>query len=244
MVPSTPQRRSGNSSRVNLLISFVVHAVVVGALTFFAAREGLLGTELKKIAVQMVKEKPPEPEKPKEPEKPVEKPADPEKAPDPEPDPEPETTPPPATANPTPPPTTTANAGIAAPPAIAPPANAMPAFVFGGGRAVQSSSDPVQVYRGLLEFALRARWNRPTDLADTLFVAEVEVAVDGSGRIRDPEWRKGSGNERWDASVRAAIAATPSLTRPPPTHFPPRVLVRFDVQEEVAEATPTDLGSP
>ena len=71
MVPSSSQRRSGNSSRINLLISFVVHAVVVGALTFFAAREGLLGTELKKIAVQMVKEKPPEPEKPKEPEKPA-----------------------------------------------------------------------------------------------------------------------------------------------------------------------------
>jgi len=35
-------------------------------LTYFAAREGLLGKELRKIAVEMVREKPPEPEKPAE----------------------------------------------------------------------------------------------------------------------------------------------------------------------------------
>lgn len=229
MIPQSQPRQRRNSSRTNLLISLVFHSAIVIALTYFAAREGLLGKELRKIAVQMVKEKPPEPQKPKEPEKPKEELPKPE---EPTPTPEPAQTPPPAT----PPPTTTAApppANLTAPPSVAPPANAMPAFVFGGGRTVQSSSDPVEVYRGLIEFALRAKWNRPTDLADSLFVAEAEVAVDRTGRVSDPVWKKGSGNERWDASVKQVLATATTLTRPPPTNFPPRVLVRFDVQEVV-----------
>lgn len=232
MIPQAPRRSPGNSSRVNLLISAVFHGVIVAALAYFAAREGLLGKELRKIAVELVREKPPEPPKPKEPEKPRDPAPIPEKPPEPTPE-----TPPPATV---PAPETTAAptappppSGLAAPPAIAPPAAALPAFTFGGGRAVESSSDPVQVYRGLLEYALRSKWNRPPDVADTLLVAEVEIAVDRAGRLGDPSWKKGSGNERWDATVRDAIARTPSLTRPPPTNFPPRVLVRFDVQEVV-----------
>jgi len=65
MLPQTPPEPEQNSTRVNLLISLVFHVTVLLALTFFAAREGLLGKQLKKIAVEMVKETPPE--KPKEP---------------------------------------------------------------------------------------------------------------------------------------------------------------------------------
>ncbi|MFN0068351.1 MAG: TonB C-terminal domain-containing protein, partial [Limisphaerales bacterium] len=121
-----------------------------------------------------------------------------------------------------------------APPAVAPPAAQLPSFVFEGGRAVQSSADPAQVYKGLVEYALRSRWNRPADVSDNLFVVEIELSVDRAGRLSDPAWKKSSGHAAWDASVRAAIAATPAVSRPPPTNFPPRVLVRFDVQE-VAE---------
>jgi hypothetical protein len=60
-------------------------------------------------------------------------------------------------------------------------------------------------------------------------VAEVEVQEDGAGRITNTSWKTGSGDERWDASVRKAIASTPSVNRPPPTGFPGRCLVRFDV---------------
>ena len=42
-----------------------------------------------------------------------------------------------------------------------------------------------------------------------------------------------SGHPRWDASVQAALAATKSISRPPPTNFPHQVIVRFDVQEVV-----------
>ena len=68
MVPQSKARKPRNSSKVNLLISMAFHGVVVLGLLYFAARQGLLGKTIKKIAVEMVKEK--KPEKPKEPEKP------------------------------------------------------------------------------------------------------------------------------------------------------------------------------
>jgi len=58
----------------------------------------------------------------------------------------------------------------------------------------------------------------------------VEVSVDKSGEISDPVWKKSSGIRQWDESVRLAIASTKKVNRPPPTNFPPRVVVRFDVE--------------
>ncbi len=68
MLPQSKSRKPRNSSKVNLLISLGFHSAIILVLVYFAAREGFLGKELKKIAVEMVKDKPPE--KPKEPEKP------------------------------------------------------------------------------------------------------------------------------------------------------------------------------
>lgn len=224
MVPQTQPRKRRNSQKVNLLISFTFHAAIVLALAYFAAREGLLGKQLKKIAVEMVKEKPPE--KPKEPDKPKTEPpkVEPPKVEPPKVATAPKTEAPRAA---TPPPSST----VAAPPPSAPPAADVPSFVFEGGKAVESVSDPVQLYKGFVEYALRSRWDRPADIADKDFVAEVEVTVARDGRVSNPDWKKTSGNARWDASVRAALAATTSISRQPPTNFPPRVLVRFDVQE-------------
>jgi len=47
---------------------------------------------------------------------------------------------------------------------------------------VESSSDPVEIYKGQLEYSLRSGWNRPEDLDDQSLVAEVEVAVDPRGK--------------------------------------------------------------
>jgi outer membrane biosynthesis protein TonB len=235
MIPQAPQRKRRNSSKVNLLISLVFHSVILLGLFYFAAREGLLGKQLKKIAVEMVKQ---EPEKPKEPE------PEPEKIPEPELQPEqpvlaetPRVEAPPTTVA-APPPANT----VTAPPAVAPPSASVPSFVFEGGRAVQSSSDPVQLYKGSVEYALRSKWDRPVDIADRHYVAEVEVSVDRDGRIGDPTWKRGSGDPRWDASVRAALAATPRMTRRPPTNFPSRILIRFDVQEEAEFSAPIPLS--
>ena len=60
MMPQTSPYTPRNSSRVNLLISFLFHSIIVLALVYLAAREGFLGNQLKKIAVEIVKEKQPQ----------------------------------------------------------------------------------------------------------------------------------------------------------------------------------------
>ena len=218
MQPQTQPRKPRNSSKVNLAISVTFHTVLVLALFYLAARQGFLGKQLQKISVEMVKEKPPE--KPKEPEKPkVETPK--------VETPKVET---PKLVEAAPPPTTVA--AVTAPPAVAPPSADLLAFEFEGGKAVETSSDAVQVYKGYLEYALRSKWNRPDNLADDNYVAEVDIAVNRAGDVSDPVWRKNSGDPKWDESVRKVFAAVSRLDHPPPTNFPPRVTIRFDVQGE------------
>src|SRR5258706_330746 len=114
------------------------------------------------------------------------------------------------------PPKETAGAPPSMAPAAAPAAVEMPSFSFEGGKEVQTSSDPGQIYKGLVEYSLRSRWNRPEDIDDHAYVAEVEVSVDGTGQITDPVWKKGSGDKRWDDSVRMAIAAAKGVDHAPP----------------------------
>ncbi len=214
MLPHTQARKKRNSSKVNLLISFIFHALIVVVGLYFAARGGLLGKQIQKISVEMIKEKPPE--KPKPLEKPkVEPPKEPPKMV--------------AAPKETPPREAPPAAG---PPTVAPPAAELPSFNFSGGRTVESSSDPVQLYKGLLEYAFRSKWDRPQNLHDDDYVAEVSVKVGPHGRVSDPVWLKGSGNSRWDDSVRRAIAKVTNLDSAPPTNFPPQVVIRFDVQQE------------
>jgi hypothetical protein len=215
MIPQSQPKKKKNSSKVNLTISAVVHGVIVVALIYFAAHEGYLGKKLKEITVYKVeKEKPPEkppekkPEPPKEQPKPVELPKVAE-----------------APKQQAAPPT-------AAPPVVAPPSADVPSFEFAGGKAVNSESDPVQLYKGYLEYALRSKWNRPDNLPDDNYVAEVAVNVDAQGNLRQSKWLKGSGDALWDASVKNVFKAVQQIDRRPPTNFPPNVTIRFDVQEE------------
>ena len=225
MMPQTSPPPEENSTKFNLLISLAFHLAIIFALVFFAAREGLLGRQLKKITIEMVKQTPPE--KPKEPVKPKVEP--------------PKLETPKLAAAPkietakleAPKPTGQAPpAALASAPApVAPPAAELPSFEFGGGKTVQTTSDPVLLYNAAVESALRSKWRRPTDIADDNFVAEVEVAVDHTGQLSDPVWKRGSGDSRWDESVRQAVSAAKAVDRPPPANFPSRVLVRFDVEE-------------
>ena len=217
MLPQTQPRKKRNSSRVNLLISFTFHALIVLVALYFAARGGLLGKQIQKISVEMIKEKPPE--KPKAPEKTK---VEPPKVEPPKVVAAPKVEPP---KEPAPPPT-------AAPPTVAPPAAELPSFAFEGGKAVETSSDPVQLYKGQVEYALRSKWDRPDNLKDNDYVAEVQLSVRRDGELSNPVWEKGSGNRIWDDSVRRALAAVTRMDRPPPTNFPPHIVVRFDVQEE------------
>ena len=67
-------------------------------------------------------------------------------------------------------------------------------------------------------------------MADDNYAVEVAVSVDKSGRLGTPVWQKGSGNPKWDETVRQVLNTVKSIDRPPPTNFPPNVTIRFDVQ--------------
>jgi hypothetical protein len=86
-----------------------------------------------------------------------------------------------------------------------------------------------------MEYLLHAKWERPEDMADDDFVAEVSVSVDPQGRLGPPVWLKGSGNAKWDDSVKAVFKQVKSFDRPPPTNFPASVVIRFDVLSEATE---------
>jgi protein TonB len=217
MLPHTQARKKRNSSKVNFFISFAFHATIALVVLYFAARQGWLGKQAQNLSVELVKKEKPK-EKPKEPEKPKEEPPKVVEAP------KPVETPKPVEEAKAPP--------AVAPPIVAPPAADLPSFEFEGGKAVVSSSDPVEIYKNAVEYAFRSKWNRPENMADDTYVAEVEVSVGRDGKISDPAWQKGSGNSRWDDSVRAAIAAVTNMATPPPTNFPPRITIRFDVQDE------------
>jgi outer membrane biosynthesis protein TonB len=223
MLPQSQKRVKRNSSKVNLLISLVFHGLIAVAVLYFAARSGVLGNKIKSLTVVMEKpaEKPKPPDKPKEQAPKVDVPKQVAKIDVPK-----------ETVQAPPPP---ANA-VEAPPAAAPPPADMNGFSFNeGGRQVDTETDPVQLYRRSLESEFRSRWNRPEDGDDHAFEAEVQISVDRSGQISNPVWIKGSGNSRWDDSVRKAIAQTKSIGRAPPTNFPPRVTVVFDVASESSE---------
>ena len=215
MIPQSQPRKVKNSSKVNLVISAVVHGALVIVLFYFAAREGFLGKKIQKISVEMVKEKPLE--KPKEPEKPKVEP----------PKMEPPKVEPPKVEE-----TKVAAPPTVAPPVVAPPPVEVPSFEFEGGKAVNSESDPVQLYKGYIEYTLRSKWNRPENLPDDNYVVEVGVTVDKQGGISHPVWQKGSGDAKWDDSVKEVFKVVPQIDRHPPTNFPPVVTIRFDVQEQ------------
>jgi outer membrane biosynthesis protein TonB len=213
------QRKKGNSSKVNLIISVTFHTVLVVAIVFFAAREGLLGKQFQKLTVVMVpKEKKPEPPKPKPDE------------PKPE-TPKPET---PKTVIPQP----KAQVAVAPPAAAGPPsvapaaaAGSLASFEFSdGAHAVESISNPNGVYKALVEHSLRTKWSRPENIADDNYAAEVELTIDKNGKILSTRWVSGSGDAVWDNSVKTAVAQTKSLSRPPPKGFPEKIIVRFDVE--------------
>jgi hypothetical protein len=56
--------------------------------------------------------------------------------------------------------------------------------------------------------------------------------VDKTGTLGSVAWQKGSGNDKWDQSVKDVFKTVQTIDRRPPTNFPPQVTIRFDVQEE------------
>jgi type IV secretory pathway VirB10-like protein len=214
--------RKRNSTKVNLVISVIFHSVIVLALFFFAAKQGMLGKKMKTLTAELVqKEKPPEKPKEKPPEpKPdqpkVDKPVEMAKAAP--------VAPPPVAAN-VPPPA----AQIAAPAAVI-----SSDFDFAdGAKGTQTiATDPISNYKAQVEFQIKQKWLRPDNIADQDYVAEIEVAIDNKGKVIGNDWKRGSGDKKWDDSVHRALSQTQAISLPPPKGFPTKFLVRFDVQIE------------
>lgn len=212
-----PQRHKKQQSRLSLVVSVVLHLVLGVALFIVAAREGILGKKMKEITAVIVpkEEKKPEPTKPKE---------------------EPKTEPRPQEAKAAPPRAVTAPSAVASapPPSGAPTAAAPPPaigadFDFNdGAKAVQTTSDPVELYKQTVEYAFRSRWQKPEGLDDSQYVAEADVMLTPDGSVTRYDWKRGSGDAKWDASVKIALAQTKSIGRKAPKGFPGTVLVRFD----------------
>jgi TonB family protein len=211
-------RRKRNSSKVNLVISFIFHSLLVIGVFYFAARQGLVGERMKSLVATLEQQKPKEIPKPPKEEPKVEQAKQIEQ-------------PKPMTA---PAPTPQVQAAAAPPPVEAPAAAAPPtldASFFGdGAKAVVEVSDPKLVYKGAIERALRSNWDRPEDIKDDEFVAEVELSIGPDGKVTGSRWVKGSGESRWDKSVKTAVAATKSVGAPPPPGFPGKFTARFDVE--------------
>lgn len=212
-----PERKLKKASRVSFFVSLVLHIVMGLTIFFVAARQGILGKKMKEITAVIVpkEEKKPEPQKPKEEPK-VEQP-------------KPETAkveaPKAAVAAP---PVTSA----APPPAVsaaAPPPTVGADFDFNdGAKVVQTTSNPVELYKQAVEYAFRSRWIKPEGVDDTGYVVEADVAVAPDGSVTGVDWKRGSGDPKWDASVREVLKETRTIGRKPPKDFPGKFLVRFD----------------
>ena len=213
-----PQRSKSKKSRASLYLSIVFHIVVGGAVLWLAARGGLLGKKVNEMVAFKVEE-----------EKKVQKPKEQAKVEPVKPKEEPKEAPktaavvPPPSGNVTPPPST-AGTTVAAPAAAS-----TADFDFSdGAKEVKTTSDPIEIYRGSVEYAFRSRWQKPEGMDDSQFAVEVEVGVAPDGTITKADWKHGSGDAKWDSSVKSAVAATKSVGRQPPKNFPSTFIVRFD----------------
>jgi outer membrane biosynthesis protein TonB len=212
-----PERKRRKPSRISFFVSLALHIVMGLAIFYVAARQGILGKKMKEITAVIVPkdEKKPEPQKPKD--EPKVEQAKPETA----------RTEPAKTAVAAPPVTSAVPPPAAS--AAAPPPTVGADFDFNdGAKVVQTTSNPVELYKQAVEYAFRSRWIKPDAVDDTGYVAEIDVSVAPDGRVTRAEWKRGSGDNRWDASVRDALKQTANIGRKPPKEFPGMFLVRFD----------------
>jgi hypothetical protein len=214
------QKAKDPSARTSMMIAIIMHAIAFLVFFVWADKTGRLDPILKVMNVVPVREEKKKETAKEEKKEEMIKPSE-----------LPKINSTPAAAANSPPPPTGASTAPAAPPAVAPPPAVLADFAFDdGAKVVETTTNATFVYyKNLIEYTLRANWNRPSDAADDTYVAEAQVYVDNAGRILRYEWVKGSGDKHWDDSVRKALAQTKAINRSPPKGFPDKFLVRFDV---------------
>ncbi len=214
---SLPQRHKHRQSKTSIIVSVVFHVVIVTLVAWLAARKGMFGEKVQKEIEAMEQEaKKPDPEKPKEQPKPEVV-----KVEDAKPTVTPTTTPVPVT-DPTPLP------GNVPPAVDAPNASDVPEMFIPAAPTGPVITDKIERYRAVIQGAYLAVWDKPPGPDDANYAADVEISVDSRGRISDPKFIKGSGDSKWDATVKDALAKVKEVGEAPPDKFPQRFTVRFD----------------
>ena len=203
-----------------ILLVVVAHVVLILCVAFFASREGMLGKTMKSLTVTMMpKEKPPEIIKPK-----VEEPL---KSDIPHPiisTPKTETV---QQLTPTIP-KTELPLIMASPPAVE-----LPAIQFSdGAKDVTTISDPIELYKTYIEHDVKSQWKRIDNINDENYVVMIELTIDNRGKIVDNKWLSGSGDTKWDSSVKDVFSKIKTLSRPPPKGFPNTFQIKFDTTYE------------
>jgi hypothetical protein len=215
------QPRKKATAKTNVTISVVIHVLLFAGGAYWAAREGVLGSKLKELSVRMVpKEK--KPEEPKKQEETLKKAEEVKREIQ--------------TAKSTVPAQKLNLPAVVNAPAAPPPVAG--GFTIGPGDLGDvgaGNGDAIGHYKQQVETALRLVWERPENIQDMSYVAEVEMRVDAKGKIAGYDWKKGSGNQRWDDSVKKAIASTKNISSAPPKGFPDKFTVKFDVTSSTTE---------
>ena len=206
-------------NKTNIIIAVVVHAILLFVIVFFASKEGMLGTKMKALTVSLVpKEKQPEVVKPK-----IEPPKS-------------------EIQQPTAPTTPKTDAvqqnnipkiNTAPPPVAVPPIAQLPSISFDdGAKEVKDISDPIEMYKNYIEYSFKSQWKRLDNINDGGYVVLIELTIDNKGRVVDNKWLSGSGDIRWDNSVKEVFSKIKLLSRPPPKGFPTTFQVKFDTTIE------------
>lgn len=219
---SLPQRHKHKKSKTSLVISIVVHVAVVGLVTWVAARQGILGKQIKEMVAVPVEE----PKKPEETEKPKETKNEPPKQEDPRPQevqhqapvvaPVVDATPPPADV----------------PPPDAPAINGEAEIVIEAPNAGATVTDPIKAYQSLVQSVYLRVWDKPDGMDDSSLSVDADVRLSPGGEVISSKLSRGSGDSKWDKSVAKALERVKEVGRALPPNFPNAFTVRFDTYSE------------
>lgn len=222
---SLPVRHKPKQSRLSWLLSLAFHILLVGGLFYFAARQGILGKQMRTLtAVAVPEDKKPEVQKPKEEVKPTAERREEARV-------DPRVAPQQATGNSATPPPAAADATVSA----AAPAEPTDMVFDDGAARVKTVTDPIALFSGRVEYAFLSRWDKPEDLDDSQFVAEADVTLKADGTVAAAELRRPSGNPKWDDSVRNALGSVKAVGAAPPAGYPTKFLVKFDATIAASE---------
>ena len=192
----------------NLIIAVIFHLIILFIIIFFAAKEGKLGQTFKSLTVvlspkQKIEEVKPKTVEPKLPDVPkVNVPQIQEEK--------------------------QVVKSKSSEPTVAPNVVQLPSFdFFDGAKKINSTNDPIELYRLYLESNIKSAWQVP----DNDGVVNAEITIDSKGKITSTKILNFT-DLIWEMSVSQALSKIEKFSKEPPTNFPKRFTIRFDIVNE------------